>query len=129
MTLSAILPGFFLSVIIGGASGAGMVGLMMIAVIIIPAVMSWMLWPKRHRSGWKMAGVGLVITATSIAVGGALAGLILSLTDTSPDSLIGVLSNMARFSVIGLLFGTLFTLGIPWILGIGVSLLFRDNPA
>ncbi|MEM7727828.1 MAG: hypothetical protein AAF311_00985 [Pseudomonadota bacterium] len=73
-----------------------------------------------------MAGRGLLVTGGALFGGGFLAGILLPIFDDAPLQLDAILAAPFVMGAMGLLFGSVVTLGLPWVLGIGVSLLFRD---
>jgi hypothetical protein len=96
--------------------------------LAIPYVLARWLWPTGRRTAAIMAGRGALVTLGSLFGGGFLAGLMMPFMDPAPLRLEEVLAGPVVMGAMGVLFGSILTFGVPWILGIGISLLFRDRP-
>ena len=76
-----------------------------------------------------MIGRGVAVVGLSLFFGGLIAATLIILNGLGPTNPWEMIQSYFMLSVLALIFGSVFTLGVPWILGIGVSLLFRDDPS
>lgn len=126
---AAFLPATVLALLIGSERPVTLFFPLITLGLISVAVFSGWLWPKRNRTTLAMIGRGVAVVGLSLFFGGLIAATLIILNGLGPTNPWEMIQSYFMLSVLALIFGSVFTLGVPWILGIGVSLLFRDDPS
>lgn len=125
---AAVIPVSLLVMLSGRSLDTPVWLLLLVMSLSLPCALAWFVWPKNRRSAATMALCGAVIVFFSLFGGGVFLGFAFAVSNVqSWDTEAGIMSPF-KMGVAGLFFGSVVTLGLPWILGIGLSLLFRDAP-
>lgn len=126
---AAFLPATVLALLIGSERPITLFLPLITLGLFSVAIFSGWLWPKRKRTTLTMIGRGAAVIALSLFSCGLIAASLIILNGLGPTNPWEMIKSYFTLSVLALIFGSVFTLGVPWILGIGVTLLFRDDPA
>lgn len=87
-------------------------------------------WPRRtRRSALRMVLAGFLTVVMAFAFIGLSVSILAALLPDSQDPLSEELLVILISAPAFIVFGSIFTLGVPHMLGIFMSLLFRDDPA
>ena len=124
---TAAMPALFLSLMIGGNSGPLFVVPLFLFSIAVPAGLAYWLWTDKTRSVWGMIWRGAVIVGSTLLLTGFVLGIVVVLDRSSTIEPHKVLIAPFAMALLAYIYGSIATLGLPWLLGIGVSLLFRDR--
>ena len=126
--LAAVIPGGFLA-LLGLSASVWMLVLSLVVAIGVPWLAAYRLWPrKRPRTAGRMAMRGAAVVLISLLAGSMLFGLLSAIGNFAHLGPLDLIQQVIGMIMVGVVFGSLFTLGLPWWLGIGLSLMFPDPP-
>lgn len=100
-------------------------------IFLIPPVLACLIWPKRNRTRLGMAFRGLAVVGITIASISIVDTMLVIQANEALGGSYGGLSGKIETILSGvsmaIILGTMMTLGLPWVIGVFVSLLFADR--